>query len=342
MLINQKSPDLLLIVNSLLIGGHETQAKNILLDILSTGTNVLVLCSTEDLCAYFEETGAEVRCVPFNVKGKLLKQVASAKKTANLISPFVSFSCDVIVSGGSIEATINPVIAIRMINPKAHIVSYVPMYIDRSITHGWIGNLYNCILNVIARTTNEYLTVNRIQAYLIRRNTEVTTNYIRNRVRPVKLPTRNLGPRLVYLGRFDDKQKDVSGLIRLLDHPDNPYRNVVLVGDGPDSELILDASNRAKYIKIEIKGWLNSAQIDDQTGTQDVLIINSRWEGEPLVVREFLAKGLNCISRDIAGVRGVIGKKFRYNNQRELLSILNSVYKHTTQAALRNIDLHYG
>jgi len=324
-ILNSRPKKLLFIVNSTLIGGHEIQARNIVKDFLATDTSMVVLCPSREICEYFSETGAKVEYLPFNIQGRLWKQILDRKATAKLLASSIIGFNEVIVSGGSIEATINAVMAIKSLNSAVHITSYVPMYIDRSITHGFSGQIYNCILNFFATFTDEYMTVNRIQARIIKKRTGICTNYIFNRIRPVQIPKLSLGPRLMYVGRFDDKQKDITGLLRLLDHPNNPYKNLILIGNGPDLEIVLDASKHTKYLKVEVKGWLSATQIDDSTGTEDVLILNSRWEGEPLVVMEFLAKGLICIAKDIAGVRGVINKKFRFRNQNELLSILNGI-----------------
>lgn len=335
--LNSRQKKLLFIVNSTLIGGHEIQARNIVKDFLAADSSVVVLCPNEEVCDYFLETGAMVKHLPFNIKGRLWKQVLASKAIAKLFASTIVGHNEVIVSGGSIEATINPVMAIRLLNSQAHITSYIPMYIDRSITHGWIGQVYNYILSGIAKVSNEYLTVNRIQAHIIKKRTGVKTGYILNRVRSVRIPEQTFGPRLLYVGRFDNKQKDITGLLKLLDHPNNPYQKMILIGDGPDREAVLDIAKHTKYLKVEAKGWLNASEIDDSTGTEDVLILNSRWEGEPLVVGEFLAKGLTCISKDIAGVRGVIDKKFRFRNQTELLSILNGIHPFSN-AALKWVE----
>ena len=228
--------------------------------------------------------------------------------------------------------------AIRLLNPWAHIISDVPMYIDRSHTHGLFGHLYNFLLDVIAKVADEYWTINRIQAYIIKKRVGITTNYILNRVRYVRKPTHTFGPRLVYVGRFDNKQKDVVGLLNLLDHPKNPYKNVILIGDGPDRQAVINVIKNTQYIAVEVKGWLSPEEIDDSIGLEDVLILNSRWEGEPLVVREFLERGLTCIARDIEGVRGLIDKKFRFTSQSELLPILNESYHSSRLAIIRDPD----
>ena len=318
---------LLFIVNSTLIGGHEVQAKYIVKDLLNAGIDVVIVCPNETVRDFFIETGAVVLLVPFDVNGKLWKQIATRRRTEMLMAPYLFEYREVMVSGGSIEAVINPVMAIKSINPKVHVVSYVPMYIDRSITHGWVGKIYNLLLDVLAKVTDEYLTVNRIQASIIKKRTGISANYIFNRVRPVQVPKQTFGPRLLYVGRFDNKQKDITGLLNLLDDPRNPYKKIILIGDGPDRKLILHAAKCVRHLTVEIMGWLDSNQIDDLAGTEDVLVLNSRWEGEPLVVREFLEKGLTCIARDIPGTRGIVGKKFRFQSRDELLAILSVTYQ---------------
>jgi len=326
-LYSKDSSTLLFIVNSTIIGGHEVQVKYLIKDAIASKKKVVILCPDYHVCGYFNDTGADVRFVPFNVSGKIWKQIGSRKITSSLLFPHLAGHNEVIVSGGSIEATIGPVMAVRKLHSQAHIVSYVPMYIDRSLTHGWVGIIYNCFLDIIAKVTSEYLTVNRIQAYIIKKRTGVATSYIPNRIRSVIKPKQSYGPRLVYIGRFDDQQKDLTGLITLLDHQDNPFNNLILIGDGPDRDFILFAAKESRHLNVEAYGWLSPTQIDEVIGEEDVLVLNSRWEGEPLVVREFFEKGLHCIARDIAGVRGLIHKSLRFKKQNELILILKKVHK---------------
>jgi len=68
---------------------------------------------------------------------------------------------------------------------------------------------------------------------------------------------------------------------------------LVLVGDGPDREaLAADAPVSVKFV-----GWVENPVPWLQAA--DVVIVPSRWEGEPLVVLEAMACGTAVVASDI-------------------------------------------
>lgn len=51
--------------------------------------------------------------------------------------------------------------------------------------------------------------------------------------------------------------------------------------------------------------------------------MNSRWEGEPMIVREMKAAGIPAIGTNIDGFRGILPRTQRFADRRELLDLLN-------------------
>lgn len=319
----QRLPGKLLVVAcGTVVGGHEMQLKEMLADLHACYGKVTVVCASAATRDYFSDVGCDVVLAPFAQPGKVWVQWRRAHAIADTLAPFIHEADGIIVSGGTIEACIGAARACKLANPGKPVVAYIPMYIDRSITNGWVGAAYNLLVNRMARIVDRFLTINPIQARVIAKAFGRPALVVENRIRRVDRPSATKGKRLVYVGRFDDKQKNLVELVRLLDTPDQPYRELVMIGDGPDRQAVAEAAARARAIKVSFLGWLGAAEIDQALGSEDCLIMNSRWEGEPLVAREFAARGLPCVARDITGVRGVTARSLRYRTQEELVGAL--------------------
>ena len=325
--------NILLIVSGPVIGGHESQAYEIAADLLGMGHSMTIICSAQSTADYFGKMGCEVKVVNFTMPGKIWKQwMNSSAIGATLAGHIVGYD-SILISAGTIEGVIPVSHAIKNKVGACEVIGYVPMYIDRSLTHGIVGKIYNCLLNTLGRAVDRYLTINKIQAAIIRKNLGRPTVFVANRIRPVTAPVQSYGKRLVYVGRFDDQQKGLLDLLEKLDSPQNPYGELIMIGDGPDREQIHAKAGLLKSLKVQFPGWLSGASLENFLGSNDVLIMNSRWEGEPLVVKEFAARGLMSISREITGVRGLITKKFRFESDLELHALLAKTYDNKVSVA---------
>lgn len=304
------------------VGGHEIQLLTILRDLCVIRTDVLVLCQTAVTHAYFASLPCEVKLAEFGVVGKVWQQWREARVIARQLRGFFSEAKIIFVSGGTIEACIGAARAAKIAQPATKTLAYIPMYIDRSLAHGVIGTVYDLMVDRMGRIVDAYLTINRIQALMLRKHYGRPVTVVENFIQPVRLPTTSKGRRLVFLGRFDDGQKGLVELVDMLDQKDNPYRELVLIGDGPDKDAIVARSAKASFVNVQFKSWMSTGEVDEFLGSNDCLIMNSRWEGEPLVVREFTARRLPCVVRDIAGMRGVTKKNLRFVDSPSLISIL--------------------
>jgi hypothetical protein len=318
--------NILVLVCGRVIGGHEIQLKTILQDLCAMRDNVVILCQTAATHAYFASLPCQVQHVDFGVEGKVWRQWQAARGIATTLAGNFSSAQSILVSGGTIEACIGAARAAKLSQPDVKVIAYLPMYIDRSHSHGLVGRVYDLVVNRMARTVDEYLTINRIQARLIRSYYRRPVSVVENAIQAVRAPASSKGKRLVFLGRFDDGQKGLLELITLLDRPDNPYAEVIFIGDGPDSEAIVAKSRSTRDITVHFGPWMPVSGVDDFLGTHDCLIMNSRWEGEPLVVREFTARGLPCVVRDITGMRGVTSRAMRFTDGDSLIGILKKLH----------------
>lgn len=317
---------ILIIISGAVIGGHESQAYEIAADLIGIGHDVEIICSAQSTFDYFKMLGCTIRLIGFIIPGKIWRQWLDSSKVREILKKNIIGFDTILISAGTIEGLIAVSHAIKKEKQDCRIIGYVPMYIDRSLTHGVVGKIYNCLLNQLGRAVDGYLTINKIQSAIIQKNLRRPTVFIPNKIRTVTAPEKSFGKRLVYVGRFDDKQKGLLDLLDLLNDEKNPYRDLVMIGDGPDRESIVAKAKTVRQMNVTFPGWLSGEMLESFLGQDDVLILNSRWEGEPLVVREFGARNLLSISREITGVRGLIKKRFRFKNSEQLCILLNQTH----------------
>lgn len=317
---------IVIIVSGSVVGGHEMQLAQILHDLSDIYPSVSLICSSREIADFFDKLGFSAIFRPFFVKGKIWRQWMEAPRIAVQLKNLIGIGDDILVSGGSIEACVGPARAVKIIYPGSAIAAYIPMYIDRSKQIRIIGTVYNFLVDRIGHIVDRYLTINRIQALKIAHAFRRPTFYVPNVISRGEFPKRTFGKRLIYIGRLDDHQKALVEMLGFLDSEANPYDSILIIGDGPDRDRLQAEANGLSRLKVEFAGWKTKSEMDEMLGADDCLILNSRWEGEPLVVREFAARGLPCVARGIDGVRGVVPRKNRYSNQQEMMQVLNRVF----------------
>lgn len=325
---------LAIIVNSELVGGHEMQLVHLARAMERDGPVALIASSAAGE-KFFSEHGFIVRFVPFSRSGKIWRQWYAASAFSAKLAPAIADCAEVMVSGGTIEACVAPARAVKLLRPDSVVTAYLPMYIDRARIFGFIGRVYNCASRAFVTAIDHFITVNRIQARLIAHCYKRPVSVARNVIDPIEVPMNDLGPRLIFVGRLDDGQKDVSGLISLLDHHENPYDTLHIFGDGPDRAVVENAANSARRINVVFHGWMARRQLAFQLGKRDLLILNSRWEGEPMIVRELKAAGIQAIGSDIYGLRGLLPRTHRFANRAQLLALLKQRHRDATGGLVR-------
>ena len=99
--------------------------------------------------------------------------------------------------------------------------------------------------------------------------------------------------RIVGVGRLS-AEKEVVDLAQAARRLPSRWR-VAIIGDGAERHAIASADPR-----IELPGWLSTAEVDDRIAGARVVVFPSRWfETYGLVVEEALARGVPCIVADV-------------------------------------------
>lgn len=307
-----------LVIAANVTGGHEFQSRA-LADDLANLTCVTVFLNAKEHLRVFEGTAADVKVEPglFLAEGKLGVQIVhgfrNMRKIRRLLNPYDR----VIVCAGAVEAAVCTGIALT---GRKRVSLYLPFFSDRIAYWGKVGCAYNLLLGCFGLLYSRILTINRIQAKLIGQFMHRPTHVIPNLIREVPPVTKEGLGRIIYIGRLDS-QKRVPEMLRWLDYSENPYQEVVLIGDGPQRAEVIAAAAQLKYIKATILGWQWPHEQDQFICKNDVLVLNSVIEGEPLVIREANQRGISVIAPDIAGVKGITfrGNRFRSDQSVHLL-----------------------
>ncbi|MEN3070465.1 glycosyltransferase [Uliginosibacterium sediminicola] len=332
--VRTRCVDALILVVGEVVGGHERQLLGIVQGLIAQSLTVEVVCSSRQVACFFNENG--ICAVTKNIfrLGKVWQQFRFARSYALEMKTAFNSSRLVLVSGGTVEACVALCRASKIANADNKVFAYVPMYINRSYAGRGVSRAYDFLLRALLRSVDRFITINKVQAALLTRFFRVPCSVVNNVVVPVSQKPPYRGQRLVFCGRLDDGQKNITGLISWLDTVENPYRELLIIGDGPDSSKVTQAASSVECIKIHMLGWVKPESIADVVSSGDLLVLNSRWEGEPMVVREFSGVGIPCVAPDIDGFRLVVPKKMRFSDRKELLSILSAYHERSISTPL--------
>lgn len=304
------------------VGGHEFQSVE-LIKLVSSYCECTVFCNNQHQLGLFEGIKANIKVTgkPFFRNQMFLFQFARAVINIYKLRPLLSEYDKIVVCAGTTEAGISTSFSLLGKN----LMLYVPMYVDRSLLWGSIGLIYNCFAKLFLLPYSAVITINRFQAlyfkqkpvYVIPNNIEQNPNAQLNAIE-----TRR---RLYFIGRLTT-QKRLVELLKWLDHPSNKFVDMIIIGDGDERDKILELISNLKYISVTLKGWLNKTQQESLITYNDILVLNSAYEGDPLIIREANDRGSVVLSRNIVGVRASTYKAHRFDDQKALLNLLNLAY----------------
>ena len=318
----ENRPSIAIFICSRTVGGHEFQVATIVRD-LSFLANITVYVNDANFKKLFSEKNINI--IELNDKllrrGKLPVHFWSGLMLRRLFyRSRISYDF-IIVSAGSVEASLTVGLAFFKRSP---IYLYLPFFFDRAPIWGsFIGNIYNFFLIQVCKIFDLILTINRIQSHVITSMTSVQTLVIPNLIREVAAPIISRRGKLVFIGRLD-AQKRIDELLDWINFEGNPFDEILIIGDGPLMRELKVFAKGIHHIKVIFLGWLSAEEQDKLLVCNDLLIINSLLEGEPLVIREAKKRGMGVLARDIVGVRGITSPSVRYKSREDLHAKLKS------------------
>ncbi|WP_299050338.1 glycosyltransferase family 4 protein [uncultured Nocardioides sp.] len=129
-----------------------------------------------------------------------------------------------------------------------------------------------------------------------------------NAVDPGPAPTAatRSGPRTVlFLGQVS-ALKNVPVLVeawaKVLPGLAAPAR-LVVAGDGDDLDRVrATVATHGVGSDVDLRGWVPPEEVDGLLGAADVLVLPSKWEGQPMAVLEGMARGLAVVATRVGGL----------------------------------------
>ncbi len=188
-----------------------------------------------------------------------------------------------------------------------HWTRYLPM---TDTYHGFIRKIAT---KIVVRNASAVLpvTLNLKKAMesngLKNRNYRVIPNVVDiNKFRPSSGSVLNDKVTIVHVSCFDDKQKNISGLLRVLKKLSISRQdwNCQMVGDGIDFEKLKKYAGEIGLGKpfVNFHGLKENEELVDLMRQADFQVMFSRYENLPVVILESFACGVPVLSTDVGGI----------------------------------------
>ena len=121
---------------------------------------------------------------------------------------------------------------------------------------------------------------------------------------------RNNNPcKIIHISCFEDKSKNISGLLESLKIIDDKGIDFqcTLIGEGMDLDLMKEKAKELQLInKVSFTGLLQGQALADELSSGDFLVLSSNYENMPVVILEALASGLPVVSTNVGGIKEMI------------------------------------
>ena len=116
-------------------------------------------------------------------------------------------------------------------------------------------------------------------------------------------------PTIIHISCFEDKSKNISGLLeslKIIDDKGIDFK-CKLIGEGMDLNLMKEKAKELQLInKVSFTGLLQGQALADELSSGDFLVLSSNYENMPVVILEALASGLPVVSTNVGGIKEMI------------------------------------
>ena len=178
------------------------------------------------------------------------------------------------------------------------------------------GFLRKKLTRIVVKHASAVTTVTGILAKAMQNHGLLNDNYIVlpnvvdfNKFKPI--PHHNEIPKIVHVSCFENKSKNITGLIDalcILETKNIDYQ-CVLIGEGIDFKLIKDYSKKLKHQeRIRFTGILEGQEYIDELASSDFLVLPSNYETQGVVLLEAFACGIPVVSTKVGGIPEIVNE----------------------------------
>lgn len=123
-------------------------------------------------------------------------------------------------------------------------------------------------------------------------------------------PIRKPSKKFVHISSLDERQKNISGIIRAFSKYQKADQSaeLVIAGDGPDREKAKSLASELQIRKIKFPGNLNAFQLASELSDASALVLFSNFENLPCVIIEAFATGVPVIATNVGGIREIVNE----------------------------------
>ena len=116
-------------------------------------------------------------------------------------------------------------------------------------------------------------------------------------------------PKIIHISCFEDKSKNISGLLdslKIIEEKGIDFQ-CTLIGEGMDLDLMKEKVKNLQLInKVSFTGLLQGQALADELSSGDFLVLSSNYENMPVVILEALASGLPIVSTNVGGIKEMV------------------------------------
>lgn len=172
---------------------------------------------------------------------------------------------------------------------------------------------------------------NMIDLNEFRNNEKTHSGFLMKLREDLKVKSDNLV--LLYVGRLAP-MKGLEVLLESIMYIKNNYRDIydniklLIVGDGPLFDLLINIKNKYELNNIVFLGWLDHSELVNICKIADVFVFPSLGEGMPTVILEAMAAGLPIICSKIPGIEDIVKEDFGlFVKPGDSMSLVNAIVK---------------
>ena len=180
--------------------------------------------------------------------------------------------------------------------------------------NGFGGFLRKLFTKIVVRDAETVTTVTENLANAMRNHGLINDNYV---VLPnvvnlgmFHISEKNNAPcKIIHISCFEDKSKNISGLLESLKIIDDKGIDFqcTLIGEGMDLEVMKEKAQNLQLInKVSFTGLLQGQELADKLSSGDFLVLSSNYENMPVVILEALASGLPVVSTNVGGIKEMV------------------------------------